>query len=139
MQRERQTQKGVVTLLKTVFPFPIEVIKIDNEGRKEKAKNTVAEGFRKGASDLLLVFPAKYYPSVVFLEMKTQKLRKTKKGFSVDTTNQSPEQIEFQQSIEALGQHYQLCTNIDEAVEFVNWWCNKNNVSSRLSMFHVKP
>lgn len=132
MQRERQTQKALVTLFKSVFPCKIEVIKIDNEGRKEKARNAVSEGLRKGACDLLLVFPAEYYPNIVFFETKTQKLRKTKNGFSLDETKQSNAQEEFEQSITELGHFYKKCSSVEQGENFVLWWCKKNGLESRL-------
>lgn len=134
MQRETQTQKGVIRIFKIVFPVGTKIIKVDNEGRKGEKVPTEEDGFCPGASDLIVALPTQYSPHTLFIECKTTKLteRKRGRGFHVEQTKQSPNQITFQRDIEAIGHCYALLPTVEAAIVFCKEWCLKNNLVCRV-------
>lgn len=133
MKAEQNTQSGAINYLLSVLPVPVEVIRVGNEDKQGKVGHLQSQGFNNGASDLILVFPFQYSPSVVFCEVKTQKINKTKTGFSFTETKQRDSQIKFQKKIEALGQTYWLTPTILEIGMYVEHWCESNGLKSRLT------
>ena len=58
-------------------------------------------GLRSGASDLVVVLPGR----VMFVEVKTP------------TGKQSPAQVKFQQTVEALGHEYIVVRSVEETID----------------------
>lgn len=67
----------------------------------QQLKNT---GLKRGASDTVVVLPNK----TIFVEFKTE------------TGTQTPEQKEFQQSVQSCGQQYYICRSLEQFKDIIN-------------------
>ena len=125
VSRESIVQQGAVKWFNLQYPqYRGLLVHIPNEGRRTiKVINgrpvcvggakLKAEGMVKGAADLVLFVPNKYFHALC-LETKVElfdysngKAKKTK-------TYQSPEQKEWQALVESQGYRYEVYRNIDE-------------------------
>ena len=118
-------QQGAVKWFNLQYPqYRGLLVHIPNEGRRTiKVVNgrpvciggakLKAEGLVKGAADLVLFIPNKYFhglcleTKVELFDYSTGKEKKTK-------TYQSPEQKEWQALVESQGYRYEVYRNIDE-------------------------
>ena len=118
-------QQGAVKWFNLQYPqYRGLLVHIPNEGRRTiKVINgrpvcvggakLKAEGMVKGAADLVLFVPNKYFhalclePKVELFDYSNGKAKKTK-------TYQSPEQKEWQALVESQGYRYEVYRNIDE-------------------------
>lgn len=118
-------QQGAVKWFNLQYPqYRGLLVHIPNEGRRTiKVINgrpvcvggakLKAEGLVKGAADLVLFIPNKYFhglcleTKVELFDYSTGKEKKTK-------TYQSPEQKEWQALVESQGYRYEVYRNIDE-------------------------
>ena len=118
-------QQGAVAWFRYQFPSLAQLlVHIPNEGKRTVrwikgrpvctgGAKLKAEGMVKGAADLVLFVPNKYFHALC-LETKVElfdysngKAKKTK-------TYQSPEQKEWQALVESQGYRYEVYRNIDE-------------------------
>ena len=118
-------QQGAVKWFNLQYPqYRGLLVHIPNEGRRTikviKGRPVLvggaklkAEGLVKGAADLVLFVPNKYFhglcleTKVELFDYSTGKEKKTK-------TYQSPEQKEWQALVESQGYRYEVYRNIDE-------------------------
>ena len=125
VSRESIVQQGAVKWFNLQYPqYRGLLVHIPNEGRRTiKVINgrpvcvggakLKAEGLVKGAADLVLFIPNKYFhglcleTKVELFDYSTGKEKKTK-------TYQSPEQKEWQALVESQGYRYEVYHNIDE-------------------------
>lgn len=125
VSRESIVQQGAVKWFNLQYPqYRGLLVHIPNEGRRTiKVINgrpvciggakLKAEGLVKGAADLVLFVPNKYFhglcleTKVELYDYSTGKEKKTK-------TYQSPEQKEWQALVESQGYRYEVYRNIDE-------------------------
>ena len=125
VSRESIVQQGAVKWFNLQYPqYRGLLVHIPNEGiRTIKVINgrpvciggakLKAEGLVKGAADLVLFVPNKYFhglcleTKVELFDYSTGKEKKTK-------TYQSPEQKEWQALVESQGYRYEVYRNIDE-------------------------
>ena len=125
VSRESIVQQGAVKWFNLQYPqYRGLLVHIPNEGiRTIKVINgrpvciggarLKAEGMVKGAADLVLFVPNKYFHAlcletkVELFDYSTGKEKKTK-------TYQSPEQKEWQALVESQGYRYEVYRNIDE-------------------------
>ena len=125
VSRESIVQQGAVKWFNLQYPqYRGLLVHIPNEGRRTiKVINgrpvciggakLKAEGLVKGAADLVLFIPNKYFhglcleTKVELFDYSTGKEKKTK-------TYQSPEQKEWQALVESQGYQYEVYRNIDE-------------------------
>ena len=125
VSRESIVQQGAVRWFNLQYPqYRGLLVHIPNEGRRTiKVINgkpvciggakLKAEGLVKGAADLVLFIPNKYFhglcleTKVELFNYSTGKEKKTK-------TYQSPEQKEWQALVESQGYRYEVYRNIDE-------------------------
>lgn len=125
VSRESIVQQGAVKWFNLQYPqYRGLLVHIPNEGRRTiKVINgrpvcvggakLKAEGMVKGAADLVLFVPNKYFhglcleTKVELYDYSTGKEKKTK-------TYQSPEQKEWQALVESQGYRYEVYRNIDE-------------------------
>ena len=125
VSRESIVQQGAVKWFNLQYPqYRGLLVHIPNEGRRTiKVINgrpvciggakLKAEGLVKGAADLVLFIPNKYFhglcleTKVELFNYSTGKEKKTK-------TYQSPEQKEWQALVESQGYRYEVYRNIDE-------------------------
>ena len=125
VSRESIVQQGAVKWFNLQYPqYRGLLVHIPNEGRRTiKVINgkpvciggakLKAEGLVKGAADLVLFVPNKYFHAlcletkVELFDYSTGKEKKTK-------TYQSPEQKEWQALVESQGYRYEVYRNIDE-------------------------
>ena len=125
VSREGIVQQGAVKWFHLQYPqYRGLLVHIPNEGRRTiKVINgkpvciggakLKAEGLVKGAADLVLFIPNKYFhglcleTKVELFDYSTGKEKKTK-------TYQSPEQKEWQALVESQGYRYEVYRNIDE-------------------------
>ena len=125
VSRESIVQQGAVNWFNLQYPqYRGLLVHIPNEGRRTiKVINgrpvciggarLKAEGMVKGAADLVLFVPNKYFHAlcletkVELFDYSTGKEKKTK-------TYQSPEQKEWQTLVESQGYRYEVYRNIDE-------------------------
>ena len=125
VSRESIVQQGAVKWFNLQYPqYRGLLVHIPNEGRRTiKVINgrpvciggakLKAEGLVKGAADLVLFIPNKYFhglcleTKVELFDYSTGKEKKTK-------TYQSPEQKEWQALVESQGYRYEVYCNIDE-------------------------
>ena len=125
VSRESIVQQGAVKWFNLQYPqYRGLLVHIPNEGRRTiKVINgrpvciggakLKAEGLVKGAADLVLFIPNKYFhglcleTKVELFNYRTGKEKKTK-------TYQSPEQKEWQALVESQGYRYEVYRNIDE-------------------------
>ena len=125
VSRESIVQQGAVKWFNLQYPqYRGLLVHIPNEGRRTiKVINgrpvciggarLKAEGMVKGAADLVLFVPNKYFhglcleTKVELFDYSTGKEKKTK-------TYQSPEQKEWQALVESQGYRYEVYRNIDE-------------------------
>ncbi len=86
------------------------ILSIPNGGTRHRleAMTLKATGLLPGASDLVIIGPQ----ITLWVEVKT------------DTGKQSPEQIDFQSRIEALGHTYLLVRSLEGFKEIVRQWVN---------------
>lgn len=98
---------------------------VPNGGRRnlKEAARLKAEGVTPGVADLLLLVPQWYttwrgYEGCLYaglcIEMKTPKGR------------QSPEQKEWQYKVEGMGYKYAVCHSLDEFMDTINNYLNRN-------------
>ena len=125
VSRESIVQQGAVAWFRYQFPSLAQLlVHIPNEGKRTVrwikgrpvctgGAKLKAEGMVKGAADLVLFVPNKYFHALC-LETKVElfdysngKAKKTK-------TYQSPEQKEWQALVESQGYRYEVYRNIDE-------------------------
>lgn len=78
----------------------LSIFSVPNGGTRNKVEvmTLKSTGLKAGVSDLIALFPGK----AVFFELKTE------------TGRQSPEQIDFQTVVEALGFEYHLIRSFDQ-------------------------
>ena len=125
VSRESIVQQGAVKWFNLQYPqYRGLLVHIPNEGRRTiKVINgrpvciggakLKAEGLVKGAADLVLFIPNKYFhglcleTKVELFDYSSGKEKKTK-------TYQSPEQREWQALVESQGYRYEVYRNIDE-------------------------
>ena len=125
VSRESIVQQGAVKWFNLQYPqYRGLLVHIPNEGRRTiKVINgrpvcvggakLKAEGLVKGAADLVLFIPNKYFhglcleTKVELFDYSSGKEKKTK-------TYQSPEQKEWQALVESQGYRYEVYRNIDE-------------------------
>ena len=125
LSRESIVQQGAVKWFNLQYPqYRGLLVHIPNEGRRTiKVINgrpvcvggakLKAEGLVKGAADLVLFVPNKFFhglcleTKVELFDYSTGKEKKTK-------TYQSPEQKEWQALVESQGYRYEVYRNIDE-------------------------
>ena len=125
VSRESIVQQGAVKWFNLQYPqYRGLLVHIPNEGRRTiKVINgrpvciggakLKAEGLVKGAADLVLFIPNKYFhglcleTKVELFNYSTGKEKKTK-------TYQSPEQKEWQAMVESQGYRYEVYRNINE-------------------------
>ena len=125
VSRESIVQQGAVKWFNLQYPqYRGLLIHIPNEGRRTiklingrpvciGGAKLKAEGLVKGAADLVLFVPNKYFhglcleTKVELFDYSTGKEKKTK-------TYQSPEQKEWQALVESQGYRYEVYRNIDE-------------------------
>ena len=125
VSRESIVQQGAVKWFNLQYPqYRGLLVHIPNEGRRTiKVINgrpvcvggakLKAEGMVKGAADLVLFVPNKFFhglcleTKVELFNYSTGKEKKTK-------TYQSPEQKEWQALVESQGYRYEVYRNIDE-------------------------
>ena len=125
VSRESIVQQGAVKWFNLQYPqYRGLLVHTPNEGRRTiKVINgrpvcvggakLKAEGLVKGAADLVLFVPNKYFhglcleTKVELFDYSTGKEKKTK-------TYQSPEQKEWQALVESQGYRYEVYRNIDE-------------------------
>ena len=125
VSRESIVQQGAVKWFNLQYPqYRGLLVHIPNEGRRTiKVINgrpvciggakLKAEGLVKGAADLVLFIPNKFFhglcleTKVELFDYSTGKEKKTK-------TYQSPEQKEWQALVESQGYRYEVYRNIDE-------------------------
>lgn len=125
VSRESIVQQGAVKWFNLQYPqYRGLLVHIPNEGRRTiKVINgrpvcvggakLKAEGLVKGAADLVLFVPNKYFhglcleTKVELFDYSSGKEKKTK-------TYQSPEQKEWQALVESQGYRYEVYRNIDE-------------------------
>lgn len=125
VSRESIVQQGAVKWFNLQYPqYRGLLVHIPNEGRRTiKVINErpvcvggaklKAEGLVKGAADLVLFVPNKYFhglcleTKVELFDYSSGKEKKTK-------TYQSPEQKEWQTLVESQGYRYEVYRNIDE-------------------------
>ena len=118
-------QQGAVAWFRYQFPSLAQLlVHIPNEGKRTVrwikgrpvctgGARLKAEGMVKGAADLVLFVPNKYFHAlcletkVELFDYSTGKGKKTK-------TYQSPEQKEWQALVESQGYRYEVYRNIDE-------------------------
>ena len=125
VSRESIVQQGAVKWFNLQYPqYRGLLVHIPNEGRRTikiingrpvcvGGAKLKAEGLVKGAADLVLFVPNKYFhglcleTKVELFDYSTGKEKKTK-------TYQSPEQKEWQALVESQGYRYEVYRNIDE-------------------------
>lgn len=125
VSRESIVQQGAVKWFNLQYPqYRGLLVHIPNEGRRTiKVINgrpvciggarLKAEGMVKGAADLVLFVPNKFFhglcleTKIELYDYSTGKEKKTK-------TYQSPEQKEWQALVESQGYRYEVYRNIDE-------------------------
>ena len=125
VSRESIVQQGAVKWFNLQYPqYRGLLVHIPNEGRRTikvingrpvcvSGAKLKAEGLVKGAADLVLFVPNKYFhglcleTKVELFDYSTGKEKKTK-------TYQSPEQKEWQALVESQGYRYEVYRNIDE-------------------------
>ena len=125
VSRESIVQQGAVKWFNLQYPqYRGLLVHIPNEGRRTikiingrpvcvGGAKLKAEGLVKGASDLVLFIPNKFFhglcleTKVELFDYSTGKEKKTK-------TYQSPEQKEWQALVESQGYRYEVYRNIDE-------------------------
>ena len=125
VSRESIVQQGAVKWFNLQYPqYRGLLVHIPNEGRRTikdingrpvciGGAKLKAEGLVKGAADLVLFVPNKYFHAlcletkVELFDYSTGKEKKTK-------TYQSPEQKEWQALVESQGYRYEVYRNIDE-------------------------
>ena len=125
VSRESIVQQGAVKWFNLQYPqYRGLLVHIPNEGRRTiKVINgrpvciggakLKAEGLVKGAADLVLFIPNKYFhglcleTKIELFDYSSGKEKKTK-------TYQSPEQKEWQALVESQGYRYEVYRNIDE-------------------------
>ena len=76
------------------------IFSVPNEASWQRSNKFIASGMLKGAADLVVVMKG----MVIFIELKTR------------YNKQSPEQIQFQESIENLGYQYYVVRSLDEFI-----------------------
>lgn len=111
---EQRLQFRMVTDLRWLLPRDAVLMMIPNGGDMTDGARKKAAGLGEhpGASDLLVVCGGK----ALFLELK---VTKSEIWNIPKTTNQRPNQIEFQSAIEAAGGHYAVVRSVDEAAAFL--------------------
>ena len=125
VSRESIVQQGAVKWFNLQYPqYRGLLVHIPNEGRRTikiingrpvciGGAKLKAEGLVKGAADLVLFIPNKYFhglcleTKVELFDYSSGKEKKTK-------TYQSPEQKEWQALVESQGYRYEVYRNIDE-------------------------
>ena len=125
VSRESIVQQGAVAWFRCQFPSLAQLlVHIPNEGKRTVrwikgrpvctgGARLKAEGMVKGAADLVLFIPNKFFhglcleTKVELFDYSTGKEKKTK-------TYQSPEQKEWQALVESQGYRYEVYRNIDE-------------------------
>ena len=84
---------------------------VPNGGKRSKgvAGKLKAEGVRSGVADIVLLHPAREF-SYLCIEMK------------FGTNKQSPEQIKFEDRVDAVGGLYQVCYSSADALKLLHWY-----------------
>ena len=125
VSRESIVQQGAVKWFNLQYPqYRGLLVHIPNEGRRTiKVINgkpvciggakLKAEGLVKGAADLVLFIPNKYFHGLC-LETKVELLNYSNGKEKKTKTYQSPEQKEWQALVESQGYRYEVYRNIDE-------------------------
>lgn len=125
VSRESIVQQGAVKWFNLQYPqYRGLLVHIPNEGRRTiKVINgrsvcvggakLKAEGLVKGAADLVLFIPNKYFHGLC-LETKIELFDYSNGKEKKTKTYQSPEQKEWQALVESQGYRYEVYRNIDE-------------------------
>ena len=125
VSRESIVQQGAVKWFNLQYPqYRGLLVHIPNEGRRTiKVINgrpvciggakLKAEGLVKGAADLVLFVPNKYFHALC-LETKVELFDYSSGKEKKTKTYQSPEQKEWQALVESQGYRYEVYRNIDE-------------------------
>ena len=125
VSRESIVQQGAVKWFNLQYPqYRGLLVHIPNEGRRTiKVINgrpvciggarLKAEGMVKGAADLVLFVPNKYFHALC-LETKVELFDYSNGKEKKTKTYQSPEQKEWQTLVESQGYRYEVYRNIDE-------------------------
>ena len=125
VSRESIVQQGAVKWFNLQYPqYRGLLVHIPNEGRRTiKVINgkpvciggakLKAEGLVKGAADLVLFIPNKYFHGLC-LETKVELFNYSNGKEKKTKTYQSPEQKEWQALVESQGYRYEVYRNIDE-------------------------
>ena len=125
VSRESIVQQGAVKWFNLQYPqYRGLLVHIPNEGRRTikviNAKPVCiggaklkAEGLVKGAADLVLFVPNKYFHALC-LETKVELFDYSSGKEKKTKTYQSPEQKEWQALVESQGYRYEVYRNIDE-------------------------
>ena len=125
VSRESIVQQGAVKWFNLQYPqYRGLLVHIPNEGRRTiKVINgrpvciggakLKAEGLVKGAADLVLFIPNKYFHGLC-LETKVELFNYSSGKEKKTKTYQSPEQKEWQALVESQGYRYEVYRNIDE-------------------------
>lgn len=125
VSRESIVQQGAVKWFNLQYPqYRGLLVHIPNEGRRTiKVINgrpvciggarLKAEGMVKGAADLVLFVPNKYFHALC-LETKVELFDYSSGKEKKTKTYQSPEQKEWQALVESQGYRYEVYRNIDE-------------------------
>ena len=125
VSRESIVQQGAVKWFNLQYPqYRGLLVHIPNEGRRTiKVINgrpvcvggakLKAEGLVKGASDLVLFIPNKFFHGLC-LETKVELFDYSNGKEKKTKTYQSPEQKEWQALVESQGYRYEVYRNIDE-------------------------
>lgn len=110
IHEESKIQQVCVKWFRLQYPQLAELlIAIPNGGARRRIEGAImkAEGVMKGASDLVLFFPAKHFHGLC-IEMKTPKGK------------QQPSQKKWQQKVEWAGFKYIICRSFDDFMSEIN-------------------
>ena len=125
VSRESIVQQGAVAWFRYQFPSLAQLlVHIPNEGKRTVrwikgrpvctgGAKLKAEGMVKGAADLVLFVPNKYFHALC-LETKVELFDYSNGKAKKIKTYQSPEQKEWQALVESQGYRYEVYRNIDE-------------------------
>ena len=125
VSRESIVQQGAVKWFNLQYPqYRGLLVHIPNEGRRTTkvikgrpvcvgGAKLKAEGLVKGAADLVLFVPNKYFHALC-LETKVELFDYSSGKEKKTKTYQSPEQKEWQALVESQGYRYEVYRNIDE-------------------------
>ena len=136
MGKESYIQQGAVRWFRLQYPQLANLlVHIPNEGQRTTkwiggrlvctgGAKLKAEGMVKGASDLVLFVPNSNYHAL-FLETKVEEEYYEKGKRKVKRTYQSPEQKEWQDTVERQGYKYVVYRSVEEFINIIRDYLNK--------------